>query len=53
MNWRNNRAKLEAIEPQEIDVIQNDSVPARRREINTMYLRFNEFREPVLEYCDT
>ena len=50
MNWRNNRAKLE---PQEIDVIQNNSVPARRQEMNTMYLRFNEFREPVLEYCNT
>ena len=50
MNWRNNRAKLES---QEIDVIQNNSVPARRQEMNTMYLRFNEFREPVLEYCNT
>ena len=54
MNCRNNHDKLEDIALQEIDTMQNDNaVPARGREINAMYLRFNEFREPVLEYCDT
>ena len=54
MNCRNNRDKLEDIALQEINTMQNDNaVPARDREINAMYLRFNEFREPVLEYCDT
>ena len=54
INWRNNRDKLENVELREIDIVQNDNaVRARGQEINTMYLRFNEFREPVLEYCDT
>ena len=51
MNWRNNRAKLEDTELREIGI--TNFVPTRGQEINTMYLRFNELREPVLEYCDT
>ena len=51
MNWENNCDKLEGTELREISI--TNSVPTRGQEINTMYLRFNELREPVLEYCDT
>ena len=53
MNWRNNRDKLANIELREIDTIENDNAVPTRGQEATLCLRFNEFREPVLEYCDT
>lgn len=44
----------QGIELQEIGVRQrNATVAAGGKEIGTLYLKFDDLREPVLEYCDT
>jgi len=44
----------QGIELQEIGVRQrNATVAAGGKEIGTWYLKFDDLREPVLEYCDT